>query len=172
MHRRWDCRVYVLVSSVSPLRVHVAREGLARFCTEPFAPPRADNLNQLFAHVTNYALNKQSPGYQESEGDPTGGDGSKRALSAVLQRLAGQRETFSAGDSHRVRPNCATWPCFLTENPYRRPELVVRFPRANPLRFSSADRFWATVDQIVAMTMLVLQPELARKKYGEQRRGG
>ena len=119
MHRRWDCRVYVLVSSVSPLRVHVAREGLARFCTEPFAPPRADNLDQLFAHVTNYALNKQSPGYQESEGDPTGGDGSKRALSAVLQRLAGQRETFSAGDSHRVRPNCATWPCFLTENPYR-----------------------------------------------------
>ena len=115
---KWDCRVYVLVTSVSPLRVHVAREGLARFCTELYRRPTAENLDATFSHVTNYTLNKQSPTYQPAEGDPTGGRGSKRALSVVIERLARLSRTFTV------------------------------------------EGFWAEVDHIVAMTMLVLQPEL------------
>lgn len=118
---KWDCRVYVLVTSISPLRVHVAREGLARFCTELYRRPSAENLEAMFSHVTNYALNKQSPAYQESEGDPTGGRGSKRSLSVVLERLTKLSRTFTT------------------------------------------EQFWAEVDHIVAMTMLVLQPELIHK---------
>ena len=118
---KWDCRVYVLVTSISPLRVHVAREGLARFCTELYRRPTADNLEAMFSHVTNYALNKQSPAYQESEGDPTGGRGSKRSLSVVLERLQKLSRSFTTA------------------------------------------QFWAEVDHIVAMTMLVLQPELRHK---------
>ena len=118
---KWDCRVYVLVTSVSPLRVYVAREGLARFCTELYHRPSAENLEAMFSHVTNYTLNKMSPAYQESEGDPTGGHGSKRSLSVVLERLAKLSPTFTT------------------------------------------EQFWAEVDHIVAMTMLVLQPELIHK---------
>lgn len=118
---KWDCRVYVLVTSISPLRVYVAREGLARFCTELYRRPNAENLEAMFSHVTNYALNKQSPTYQESDGDPTGGLGSKRALSVVLKRLEKLSRTFTV------------------------------------------EQFWAEVDHIVAMTLLVLQPELIHK---------
>jgi hypothetical protein len=113
--------VYVLVTSISPLRAYVAREGLARFCTELYRRPNAENLEAMFSHVTNYALNKMSPAYQESEGDPTGGQGSKRSLSFVIQRLAKLSQTFTA------------------------------------------EQFWAEVDHIVAMTLLVLQPELIHK---------
>ncbi len=118
---KWDCRVYVLVTSISPLRVYVAREGLARFCTELYRRPNAENLEAMFSHVTNYALNKMSPAYQENEGDPTGGQGSKRSLSVVIERLAKLSPTFTA------------------------------------------EQFWAEVDHIVTMTLLVLQPELIHK---------
>ena len=47
-------------SCCAPLRAFLAREGLARFCTAPYEPPRGSNLGDAFRHLTNYALNKQN----------------------------------------------------------------------------------------------------------------
>ena len=51
---KWDSRVYVLVTSIEPLRVYVARDGLARFCTELYRRPNMSNLDASYSHLTNY----------------------------------------------------------------------------------------------------------------------
>jgi hypothetical protein len=47
----------------APLRVFLYREGLARFCTEPYAPPCLANLDRSFMHLSNYAVNKHNPDF-------------------------------------------------------------------------------------------------------------
>ena len=41
---KFDLRVYALVLCADPLRVFVFNDGLVRFCTERYAPPKAENL--------------------------------------------------------------------------------------------------------------------------------
>ncbi|KAI8466917.1 MAG: tubulin-tyrosine ligase family-domain-containing protein [Monoraphidium minutum] len=60
---KFDLRVYALVSSVDPLRVFVYREGLARFCTTPYAPPSRHNLADMTRHLTNFAVNKHAAAF-------------------------------------------------------------------------------------------------------------
>lgn len=81
-------RIYVLLNSVNPLRVYIHEEGLARFCTEPYKKPTARNMDNLFMHLTNYAINKLSSAYQageESSGDEESGH--KRSLTAIMNIL-------------------------------------------------------------------------------------
>lgn len=57
---KFDMRIYVLVYGVDPLRVFVFREGLARFATEKYQSPYKANMDNMFMHLTNYAINKQN----------------------------------------------------------------------------------------------------------------
>jgi len=60
---KFDLRIYVLVYGVEPLRVFVYEEGLARFATEKYAGPFKNNLDNLYMHLTNYAINKNSENF-------------------------------------------------------------------------------------------------------------
>ncbi|KAH8046024.1 hypothetical protein JL720_16500 [Aureococcus anophagefferens] len=90
---KFDLRLYALVRSVDPLEVYLHREGLARFCTEPYAPPTADNLHRAYAHLTNYSLNKRSDAYVNATDVAAAADreafagASKRPASYVIQEL-------------------------------------------------------------------------------------
>ena len=55
---KFDLRIYVLITCVQPLRVFLYNDGLVRFATEKFEPPHEGNLNDLYQHLTNYAINK------------------------------------------------------------------------------------------------------------------
>jgi tubulin polyglutamylase TTLL6/13 len=57
---KFDLRIYVLITGVSPLRCFIYKEGLARFATEEYAGPNGTNLNALCMHLTNYAINKEA----------------------------------------------------------------------------------------------------------------
>jgi len=57
---KFDLRLYVLVNGISPLRVYLYNDGLARFATVPYVTPNPKNMGNLFMHLTNYAINKDS----------------------------------------------------------------------------------------------------------------
>ena len=57
---KFDCRLYVLIKNLEPLKIFLYKEGLARFATEPFKKPKNNNLDNLFMHLTNYAINKKN----------------------------------------------------------------------------------------------------------------
>ncbi|KAJ8339169.1 hypothetical protein SKAU_G00359550 [Synaphobranchus kaupii] len=82
---KFDIRLYVLVKSLQPLEIYIAKEGLSRFCTEPYQEPSQKNLDQVYMHLTNYSLNVQSGNFVHSDSTNTG---SKRTFSSILYRLA------------------------------------------------------------------------------------
>ncbi|XP_038589990.1 tubulin polyglutamylase TTLL11 [Micropterus salmoides] len=82
---KFDIRLYVLIKSLEPLEIYIAKEGLTRFCTEPYQEPSQKNLTHVFMHLTNYSLNVHSGNFVHSDSQSTG---SKRTLSSVLYRLA------------------------------------------------------------------------------------
>ncbi|XP_029300492.1 tubulin polyglutamylase TTLL11 isoform X3 [Cottoperca gobio] len=82
---KFDIRLYVLLKSLEPLEIYIAKEGLTRFCTEPYQEPCQKNLSHVFMHLTNYSLNVHSGNFVHSDSQSTG---SKRTLSSVLYRLA------------------------------------------------------------------------------------
>lgn len=52
--RKFDLRIYVLVSNVEPLEIFVYRDGLARFCS------LKSSCKSIFARITNVSMNKNS----------------------------------------------------------------------------------------------------------------
>lgn len=61
---KFDMRIYVLVSSLHPLKIWICREGLARFCAEKYSLSQ-DGLHNKFAHLTNYSINKAAERFRE-----------------------------------------------------------------------------------------------------------
>ena len=66
---KFDLRIYVLITSVIPLRIFIYNEGLARFATQEYVSPIGSNLGNLCMHLTNYAINKESEKFQENQAD-------------------------------------------------------------------------------------------------------
>jgi len=81
---KFDCRVYVVVTSALPLVAYIFEEGLGKLCTVAYERPRARNLGNAFMHLTNYSVNKHSSKFKSSRAHDSG---SKRSLSAILQTL-------------------------------------------------------------------------------------
>lgn len=57
--KKFDLRIYILVSSFNPLRVYMYEEGLARFATEPYSND-PEVLRNKFVHLTNFSINKRN----------------------------------------------------------------------------------------------------------------
>ena len=79
---KYDLRVYVLVSSFDPLRVYLFKEGLVRFATAKYNTTKK-NLNQRFAHLTNWSVNKHSENFIKNEKAEKDGEGSKWSFTAL-----------------------------------------------------------------------------------------
>ena len=77
---KFDLRVYVLVTSVKPLRAFVHREAMARFATQAYVEPTETNMRKAFMHLTNYSLNKYSETFEVGLSVDLG---SKRAASSL-----------------------------------------------------------------------------------------
>eukprot|EP00047_Mylnosiga_fluctuans_P010918 m.18593 g.18593 ORF g.18593 m.18593 type:complete len:531 (-) comp3357_c0_seq2:999-2591(-) len=63
--RKFDLRIYCLVTSFQPLRAWLYREAFARFT---FVRYSMDDLSNTVAHLTNVAIQKKSTEYDKSKG--------------------------------------------------------------------------------------------------------
>ncbi|KAL5967771.1 Tubulin polyglutamylase ttll6, partial [Taenia solium] len=76
---KFDLRLYVLVTSIVPLRVFMFKDGLARFTTQPYREPTAANVGNVFMHLTNYAIQKHSNNFVREDEEA----GTKRRITTV-----------------------------------------------------------------------------------------
>lgn len=83
--KKFDMRVYVLITCYDPLRIYVFEDGLARFCTEDYSN-KTSSLNHKRMHLTNYSVNKKSDEFIKPTAD---GDiqGSKWGLKSLRKKL-------------------------------------------------------------------------------------
>lgn len=88
---KFDLRLYVLVTSVIPLRVYAFKDGLTRFCTEEYTRPSGNNLGKRCMHLTNYAVNKGSENFVANDHADRDDLGSKRSLRWLLGWIAAER---------------------------------------------------------------------------------
>lgn len=59
---KFDIRLYVLLTSVDPLRIYIYNEGLVRFASEPYS----EQKNNIYAHLTNYSINKKNESFVQN----------------------------------------------------------------------------------------------------------
>jgi tubulin polyglutamylase TTLL4 len=56
--RKYDLRLYVLITSFHPLKVYLFHEGLVRICSLKYSMKEEDIKNK-YSHLTNYSINKK-----------------------------------------------------------------------------------------------------------------
>lgn len=87
---KFDLRIYVFLCGLDPLRIYVYKEGLSRFATEIYVPPQQANLDNLFMHLTNYAINKTSSKFVQNKDKDNDSIGHKRSLTFIWRYLEQQ----------------------------------------------------------------------------------
>ena len=74
---KFDLRIYVVVTSINPMRIYVYEDGLTRFATTKYEAPKNNGANEdlnkmkgKFCHLTNYSLNKYNKqGFKQNESE-------------------------------------------------------------------------------------------------------
>ncbi|XP_037303284.1 tubulin polyglutamylase TTLL4 isoform X5 [Manduca sexta] len=82
---KFDMRLYVLVTSVHPLRIYLYKDGLARFASVKYND-ELTSLNDRYMHLTNYSINRLSKNYTPNE-DFTACEGHKWTLQTLFHYL-------------------------------------------------------------------------------------
>jgi len=85
--RKFDMRIYALVTTFMPLTVWLYRDGFCRFSSARYSNNVAD-LENAFVHLTNVAVQKKSEGYSA---DPFGGKWDLRHLKLYLMSRHGSK---------------------------------------------------------------------------------
>ncbi|CAF3321127.1 unnamed protein product [Rotaria socialis] len=65
--KKFDLRLYVLVTSFKPLKCYLYRLGFGRFCTVKYISSSND-IDNMFVHLTNVSYQKQSEDYNSIHG--------------------------------------------------------------------------------------------------------
>ena len=66
--RKFDLRIYVLVTSFDPLKIYIYEEGLVRRATQQYTTTKG-SLKTRCVHLTNYSVNKHSAAYVKAQLD-------------------------------------------------------------------------------------------------------
>ena len=66
-NKKFDLRLYVLVTSYRPLKVYIHKHGFARFCTAEYSSDVQD-MDNAYMHLTNVAIQKHGEDYNANHG--------------------------------------------------------------------------------------------------------
>jgi hypothetical protein len=80
--KKFDIRIYVLVTSFEPLVAYQFEYGIVRFCTEDYD---VSDTSSKTAHLTNYSLNKDAEGFVANQDVDRDGEGSKWSHAALYK---------------------------------------------------------------------------------------
>lgn len=76
--KKFDLRVYVLLTSIRDPSIFIFEDGLVRICTDPYEAPNEQNVKNACKHLTNYAVNKKNPNFIFNTDMARGDVGNKR----------------------------------------------------------------------------------------------
>ena len=80
--KKFDIRIYVLVTSFEPLVAYQFEYGIVRFCTEDYD---VSDTSSKTAHLTNNSLNKDAEGFVANQDVDRDGEGSKWSHAALYK---------------------------------------------------------------------------------------
>ena len=66
-NKKFDLRLYVLVTSYRPLKAYIHKQGFARFCTSEYSSDVQD-MDNAYMHLTNVAIQKHGEDYNANHG--------------------------------------------------------------------------------------------------------
>lgn len=78
---KFDLRLYVVITSIDPLRIYIYNEGLARFATEFYNA--TGKKGSKYSHLTNYSINKKNERFVQNKSTSERDIGNKWSLSAL-----------------------------------------------------------------------------------------
>ncbi|CAL7933921.1 unnamed protein product [Xylocopa violacea] len=87
---KFDIRLYVLLTSIDPLRIYVYSDGLVRLATIKYVN-NASTLSERFMHLTNTSVNKVSPNFRPND-DPNKREGNMWSLKCLWKYLASMED--------------------------------------------------------------------------------
>ena len=163
--KKFDLRLYCLITSVDPLEAYLHTEGLARFCAEDYAPPDDFNLTNTFAHLTNYSLNKKSSEYVHlSAAQLQGKEAARAALAAVDIGDAG--DGAQAAPPHPPTAAAALSTAALNgaggfAGCSKRPASYVLLELESTGKIGSREALWDRILELTRLTLVAMQPELS-----------
>ena len=64
--KKYDMRLYLLVTGYSPLKIYLFDNGLARFCSEKYDLD-PEKMQDKYIHLTNYSINKTSENFEKND---------------------------------------------------------------------------------------------------------
>ena len=82
---KYDLRIYVMLYGINPMRVFLHEKAIARFATESYVQPKNSNMDNLYMHLTNYAINRNADNFEANEGGEDDEGGHKRTVTSVLK---------------------------------------------------------------------------------------
>lgn len=88
--KKFDLRLYVLVTSFKPLKVYLSDLGFARFCNVKYDTEGDSDLDNKYMHLTNVAVQKHGNEYNNLHGN-------KWALSKLRLWLEGTQGAVLKG---------------------------------------------------------------------------
>ncbi len=65
--KKFDLRIYALVSNYNPLTIYLYKTGFARFTHQRYST-NFEDISNNFVHLTNVAIQKNSDNYDEKSG--------------------------------------------------------------------------------------------------------